>query len=72
MRTLIELLAGVCWLAGLVLVGIALSTPGKYPLAMASAAQISQVYAEASYYALIAIAAFLSGILMMASLPKNE
>lgn len=72
MRTVVELLAVVCWLGGVVLFIIAFITPNKYAMLSASAVQTTQVYSEALYYAGLAIAAFLSGVFLMQSVRQSE
>lgn len=64
MKILIHLVAAVALIAGAYFVFQALATPGKYPLSSASAVQATQVYTEAMYYALVATALFLLGILI--------
>lgn len=72
MKTVIELIAVLCWLTGLALFVVALITPNKYAMLSASAIQTTQVYSEASYYAGLSIAAFLSGIFLMQAVRNSD
>jgi hypothetical protein len=71
MRTIISVISAVALLAGLALLGIAFTTPGKYALTNASAIQASTVYAEATYYAVMAVGVLLFAILLTVALPKE-
>jgi hypothetical protein len=72
MKTVIELIAVLCWLAGLALFVVAFITPNKYAMLSASAIQTTQVYSEALYYAGLSIAALLSGVFLMVTVRKSE
>lgn len=64
MKIFADLLAALASLAGLVCVGLAIYIPRRYDLSSASAIQVTQVYSEAQYYLLIAIAAFLFAVVL--------
>lgn len=67
MKTVMTIIGALTLCAGILLFIVAFTTPTKYPLTGASAIQISQVYAEATFYAVLAIAAFVfSGVLLYA------
>lgn len=68
MKSLAHFVTALALLAGMGLFLLAAATPSTYHLAGASAPQISQVYAEASHYALLSCAAFLFGILIEVSI----
>lgn len=68
MKTVMTIIGALTLVAGILLFIMAFTTPTKYPIATASAIQISQVYAEATFYAVLAIAAFVfSGVLLYAT-----
>lgn len=64
MRIVTQFLAAVVFLAGVALFVVAIQTPRQYMLLGASAAQITQVYAEATLYAVLSVAAFACGTLL--------
>lgn len=73
MRTIAQLLAAVALLGGAALFVLAIQTPGKYLMLAKSAVQVSQVYSEATFYGVMAIAAFAAGILLaVSSLARSE
>lgn len=72
MRIVVEGLGVLAWFGGIVLFVIAFITPGKYPLALASAPQVAQVYSEATYYAALSVAAFLAGLFLLVSARRTE
>ena len=68
MKAIVEVVGAIVLVGGIIALVKALSTPGSYAINDASAIQISQVYAEATYWAVIAVAAFvLAGVLMLAA-----
>lgn len=68
MKTVMTIIGVLTLVGGILLFIAAFTTPTKYPLSGASAIQISQVYAEATFYAVLAIAAFVfSGVLLYAT-----
>lgn len=72
MRIVVEGLGVLAWLGGVVLFVVAFTTPGKYPLAQASAPQVAQVYSEATYYAILAVGAFLAGLFLLVSVRQSQ
>jgi len=73
MKTLITILGALALVGGILLFGAALLTPSQYPLASASAIQLSQVYAQATYYAVLSVAAFVfAGVLLIATNDDSE
>lgn len=73
MKIVYDVIGALALLGGIGLLGLALYTPTKYSLVGASAIQISQVYSEASYYGVMAIAMFaLTGILFLATRGYSE
>lgn len=71
MRTVISLISAVALLAGLALLGVAFITPRNYNLAAASAVQVSQVYGEATYYAVMGVGVLLFAILLAVASPRE-
>lgn len=70
MRTATLIVAAIVFLFGLVMFAGAVNTPGNYHLGGASAIQVGQVYAEATWRATIAIGAFvMAGVLTLAAGP---
>ncbi len=64
MRIIYGLLTAIIMLAGIYFLFQAITTPTLYNLSSASAPQVTQVYSEATYYALVAAASFLLAILL--------
>lgn len=67
MKTVMTIIGAVTLSIGMLLFIIAFTVPARYPLMNASALQITQVYAEATFYALLAVGAFVfSGVVLYA------
>lgn len=67
MRTVCYFLGAVALVAGMAFAATGYLLPNNYDLVSASALQISQVYSEAQFYILLAIAAFvMSGVFVAA------
>ena len=64
MKIIYGLLTAIIMLAGIYFLSQAIATPTLYNLRTASAIQITQVYAEATYQALVSGACFLLAILL--------
>lgn len=71
MRLISQLLGAVTFLIGCGLFIYAAYLPTNYSLGGASAMQISQVYDTATYYAVLAIAAF-AGTLVLATASRGD
>ena len=71
MRVVVELLGVLLWLVGVGFFVVAFITPNKYPLSLASAPQVTQVYAEATYYGILATAALLAGLFLLVSARRS-
>lgn len=68
MKVLVEIVGAVVLVAGIAALLKALSTPGGYAMSGASAIQATQVYTEATFYAVVSVAAFvLAGVLLIAA-----
>ena len=67
-RSILQLLSAIALLLGIAYFISAITTPGSYSLRDASAIQISQVYSEALYYAVLCAASFLFGIFLQLTL----
>lgn len=67
MKTFVNLLSAVALLAGIGALVYAFTTPGRYALIEASAIQITQVYAEATLYAVIAVGILLVAVVLQAA-----
>ena len=65
MRVIIGLLGALALLVGIGFGLWSAATPALFPLADASAVQITQVYSIASYRALLSIASFLFVLIML-------
>lgn len=73
MKLVFDVVSALALVGGSALFALALLTPSKYSLSGASAVQISQVYAESTYYAVLAVAAFaLAGILLLGTKNSSE
>lgn len=73
MRTVIELTAAVVMLAGVGMGIYAFTLPTRYDTALASALQMTQVYSQATFYGVLAIALFaFAGVLMLSLRPQNN
>lgn len=73
MRTVVELFAAVVMLAGVAMGVYAFTLPTRYNTALASALQITQVYSQATFYGVLAIALFaLAGVLMLSLRPTSN
>lgn len=73
MRVIMDIVGAIVLFAGIFLLFRAVTAPAGFPLSMASAVQITQVYTEAIYYGILAIGAFmLAGILLIALGTRNE
>ncbi len=62
MRSILAALSGPATILGVLLLIFAAFTPSRYSLGFASAVQVSQVYSEAAFYALLGIGALLFAI----------
>ena len=68
LRSIVQILGVLTLLAGVYFFMNALTIPARYTLSAASAVQITQVYSEATYNGIMAVAAFtLAGILILGS-----
>lgn len=66
MKVITTIVGTLVLFGGILLFIAAITTPQKYPLGGASALQIALVYAEATFYGVLSIAAFvLSGVLVL-------
>jgi len=66
MKLITTVIGTLVLFGGILMLIMAFITPSKYPTATASAFQITQVYSEATFYGVIAIAAFvLAGVLVL-------
>lgn len=65
MRTIVNLFAALFWLAAAGLLLYAFIFPAGYNLATASAPQVTQVYSQATYYGVLAIAAGIVGLFLV-------
>jgi uncharacterized membrane protein YidH (DUF202 family) len=73
MRTVIELFAAAVMLAGVALGIYAYALPSRFDIANASAIQVTQVYSQATLYAVLAVALFvLAGVLTLAVRPSAQ
>lgn len=71
MRFIVEIFAAVVMLAGCAVGIYAFTVPNRFPLAEASAIQITQVYSQATFYGVIAIALFAFAAVLVLSLRQN-
>jgi hypothetical protein len=72
-KLIFNIIGALVLVGGIAAIGLALWTPHKYYLDGASAIQATQVYSEATYYAVIAVAAFvLAGVLLIATKDDGE
>jgi hypothetical protein len=63
-ESILHLISAIALIWGISLLMAALAMPGQYRLFTASAPQITQVYTEATYYAVEACAMFLLALLL--------
>lgn len=63
-----QLLSVLAFIAGVGYFFSATGTPGQYRMYSASAVQITQVYAEATYYAILSAACIMMGIFIQIAL----
>ncbi len=66
MKLIVDLFAAAAWLGGVILFVIAVTRPNQYgSLGGASAVQVTQVYTEAIFFALLSVAAFACGVFLL-------
>lgn len=72
MRIVVQIVAIVFWFAAVGLFVYAFTLPSGYPLSAASAPQVTQVYSQSTYYAVLAIAAGVIGLFLMVGVRQGE
>ncbi len=73
MRTVIELFAAIVMLAGIAVGLYAFSIPSRFALDAANTLQVTQVYSQATFYGVLAVALFaLAGVLMLSLRPQGN
>ncbi len=72
MRPVATMLGIVLFLTGVIALAYSLSYPGQFVLTTASAVQVQQVYAVATYYATLGIGALLASIFLAISVLESS
>ncbi len=73
MKMLFDVIGALALVGGIWFFIKAFMTPSMYSLSTASAIQAQQVYGEATYYGVLAIAAFIfAGVMLLATGDKTE